>query len=443
MSKPAVTRYLKARREGDTLKSPRVTLTQDLCDWLPVETFDYTVRDDKMRGLLIRVRTSGHKTLDLVKRVGAKVYRPRVCELNELPFKSVGSGDTVRSRAEQTLAALRNGEAPAEKKAQRVQERRREGTTWHDAATQYIELKPRAESTTEGYKRFRDSQLALHWQNKMIGSTTPDQVIALHTKISRGNGRGYGPVAANNVIRFVRAVWKANKRRLGLGECPTVVFTSEGGNEVAYNPEKRRTRHIRKGELADWWAAVQALRTDFGGEGDLMADYLEFGLLTGMRRREITSLWRTNRHPNYIDIRNKDIVIRDNKSNGPTARQDRTLRLPITPAMQDIIDRRAAKGRVFNLDDPKRAIAWVERRSGVKATSHDLRRSILSYATGIGVPLSVAKELVNHSRNTDVTEGYIQIDEDTRRDYLQRIQSHMLSLAGAINNVVKLEVSNG
>ena len=80
----------------------------------------------------------------------------------------------------------------------------------------------------------------------------------------------------------------------------------------------------------------------------------------------------------------------------------------------------------------------------MKASSHDLRRTVLSHAVTIGVPLSVAKELVNHSRTDDVTEGYIQVDEDTRRDYLEKIQNYLLSQAGARDSVVELVgVANG
>ena len=57
--------------------------------------------------------------------------------------------------------------------------------------------------------------------------------------------------------------------------------------------------------------------------------------------------------------------------------------------------------------------------------------------------MSVLKELVNHTRSDDTTDGYISVDEDTRRDYLIKIQNHLLSHAGARDAVTVLDVVNG
>lgn len=450
MIKAEIQAFLKAKEKGLRPASPRVALTMSLCDWLPVMPFEYEVRDTEVRNLAVRVRPSGRKSLDVARKINGRNARSKVTDVGNLPFKrSRGAGETVHTRARALLAEMESGLTATAKREERATTAALEeqvGTTVTQACTYYIELKYRAENTQAAYRRFRDKQLDKHWPAKLIAEVTPDDVIALHAKITGGEGRGYGPVAANNVVRFFRAVWKANKRRLNLGECPTIVFTKEGGQEVTWHAEKRRKHYIRERELADWWTAVQALRGDeseYTGNGDLMADYLEFGLLTGLRRREITSLSNNRSDPNYIDKRTNEVVIADNKSNHAGAKDDRTLRLPITAPMQEILDRRGGD-QVFPIDDPKRAIAWVEKKCGVKATSHDLRRTMLSHATAIGVPMSIAKELVNHSRSGDVTEGYVQVDEDTRRDYLERIQNHLLTLAGARDNVVQLaEVSNG
>lgn len=418
-----------------------------MCTWLPVENFQYEVRDTDLRNLTIRVRPTGSKTLFVAKKVNGRNARSKVCDLGSLPFKRVGgwAGETVLIRARRLLAEIEMGQTATRKREER---RRKDAaksyaeTTVVQAATYYIELKERAHNTQSAYLRFRDKQLAKHWPRVPLSSVTTDDVIELHTKIAAGTGRGYGPVAANNVIRFFRAVWKANKRRLNLGECPTTAFTIEGGQEAAWFSEKRRQRYVRPNELKDWWEAVQGLRKRNGGEketqisyfrgnGGLMADYLEFALLTGLRRREITSLHRDRTSPNHVDERNAEVVIAFNKSNHPGAKEDRTLRLPITKAMQTILDRRSGSP-LFPLEDPKKAIDWVERNCDVRASSHDLRRTFLTYATAIGMPLPVQKALVNHSTSTDVTEGYIQIDILTKKHWLDRVQTHILQLAGAL-----------
>ena len=127
----------------------------------------------------------------------------------------------------------------------------------------------------------------------------------------------------------------------------------------------------------------------------------------------------------------------ENKSNHARAREDRTLRLPITPAVQAILGRREGDN-VFPLDDPKKAVDWIEKQCSLRISSHDLRRTFLTYATAIGMPLPVSKTLVNHSAGGDVTEGYIQIDDATRRDWLDRLQNHLLALAGVRDKVVQI-----
>lgn len=453
VKKAIILDYLTAKRGGERPAAPRLALTTNLCDGLPVEQFEYEVRDTELRNLSVRVRPTGSRVLYVTKKIDGRNARSRVSGVGELPFKRPRgwTGDTVHSRARALLAEMEGGKTASVKRlAKKAAAAKAEQykATVKEACDYYIELKDRAPNTQAAYKRFRDRQLAVHWPDKLICEVSPDDVIALHSKITSGEGRGFGPVAANNLVRFFRAVWRANRRRLILGECPTVVFTVEGGQEVTWHAEKRRSRYVRRNELADWWQAVQGLRAPSQylakgeGGGDLMADYLEFCLLTGLRRREITTLSRKRSAANRIDERNKDLVIMENKSNHAGARDDRTHRLPITAHMQTILDRREGL-QPFPIGDPKKAIAWVQKRSGVNATSHDLRRTFLSHATAIGVPMSVAKDLVNHSRSGDVTEGYVQIDDATRRDYLERIQSHLLSLAGSGYKVVQLAGRRG
>jgi len=226
-------------------------------------------------------------------------------------------------------------------------------------------------------------------------------------------------------------VWKHHRRKYNLDECPTIIFTREGDNIKSWNAEKRRTRYVHHTELQPWWEATERLRSDYVGDGDLGADYLQFALLTGLRRREITKI-----HWEDVNKRRKTLLIPENKSKRP-------LVLPITGHLEAILDRRKGN-RPFNIVEPKKFIAQVVEWSGVPFSSHDLRRTLLSHATAAGIPMPIQKALVNHSRKTDVTDGYIQIDEEVMRDSLDKIQSYILSHAGQINNVTPIqEASNG
>jgi hypothetical protein len=60
----------------------------------------------------------------------------------------------------------------------------------------------------------------------------------------------------------------------------------------------------------------------------------------------------------------------------------------------------------------------------------------------VGIPETLQKAMVNHSRR-GVTDGYIQIDEDTLRETMQKVQNYLLTHAGQVNNLMPMEKANG
>ena len=117
---------------------------------------------------------------------------------------------------------------------------------------------------------------------------------------------------------------------------------------------------LQKKELKPWWEATERLRKEYAGNGDLAADYLQFAVLTGLRRREITKIkWED------INDRRRTFLVADNKSNRP-------YELPITDDLKAILDRRRNESRPFNIEEPKKFITQVARWSGVPFSTHDL-----------------------------------------------------------------------
>ena len=123
------------------------------------------------------------------------------------------------------------------------------------------------------------------------------------------------------------------------------------------------------------------------------------------------------------------------------------LELPLSDYLVEILQRRPSrKGKVFDLEEPKKFVKWVRDQSGVHFTVHDLRRSFITHAEKQDLGLYTLKALINHStkKTGDVTEGYIQIDIERLREPMQRITSYILGLAGvAKDNVVQLEREHG
>ena len=426
MTKSMIQEFLAQKDRGVKVESPKIKLTQAIVDWLPLKPYDYSIRDITIPSLSVRVRAkTGNKTFYVVRKVNRKVVRCKISANGERPL-SVGD-ESVFAEARAAISEIYAGITPASKKAaarEAAVEAEKLATTVEQACTSYIRAKTRAVNTTKGYERFRDNHLS-HWGAYQLASITEDDIADLHDEITEETGG----VAANNVIRFFRAVWKFHRRRLKLGDCPTIIFTKEGDNLKSWNPEDRRTRYVAKEELKPWWEATERLREEYTGDGDLAADYLQFAMLTGLRRREITQIkWED------INQRRRTFLIPENKSKRPYA-------VPVTDALQAILDRRVGNTRPFNIEEPKKFITKVAEWSDVPFSTHDLRRTFLSHATAVNISLPVQKELVNHSRENDVTDGYIQIDSDTLRNAAEKVQSYILSWVGSIKNVVPLGVA--
>tara|TARA_R110002167_G_scaffold365922_1_gene592068 strand:- start:3923 stop:5209 length:1287 start_codon:yes stop_codon:yes gene_type:complete len=424
-----ITDYLSAKDKGEPVKAPRVRLTEALLKSLPVKTYDYAIHEELVPGLSVRVRKdTGSKSFQVVKKVNGRMSRGKVCAYGERPYSR---GEESVLRAAQTLIAQMNdGFTPAKKKAkaraQALQEAR-ESLTVKDACDNHINSKVRALNTIKGYERFRDNHLAV-WHSRQLASIAEDDIEELFDEITDK----VGPVAANNVIRFFRAVWKHSRRKYGLGDSPTIIFTEEGDNTKAWNSEERRTRYVHREELKPWWKATERLRKYYVGDGELAADFLQFALLTGLRRREITELRWEN-----INYRRKTFVISKNKSN-------RLHTVAMTDVLITILERRKGESRPFQIEEPKKFITQVAQWSDVPFSSHDLRRTYLSHATTVGIPMPIQKALVNHSRKSDVTDGYIQIAEDVMREAMAKIQNYILAHAGQVAKVSSIkESSNG
>jgi integrase len=429
MSNKIISDYLAAKDRGERINAPRVKLTNAVIEDLPTKPYDYAIGDKTVPGLLVRIRKdSGTKTFEVVKKVNGRVARSKVCAFGERPYAKGDESVLVAARA--IIAKMDKGVTRSKEKAQAREEAAqvaRKTLTVRDACNNYINAKDRAVNTTKGYEAFRDKRLN-GWHQRQLASITEEDVGDLFDEITEEAG----PVAANNVIRFFRAIWKHHRRKFGLGDSPTIIFTKEGDNTKSWNSEERRIGYVHDTELKPWWDATERLRAHYVGDGDLAADYLQFVMLTGLRRREVSNLkWED------INNRRKTFVIAENKSK-------RLHVVPLTPRIEEILERRKGEDRPFAIVEPRKFIDKVTEWSEVPFSTHDLRRTYLSHATAAGVPMPILKALVNHSRKADVTDGYIQVDEKLLRESMEKIQNYMLAHAGQIKNVTVLkEASNG
>lgn len=452
-----VSKYLReksqARASGLPISqhppSPRILLDEPVCEWLPVMDFEYVVRDEEVIRLHIRVRPTGGKHFEVMKKIGGKQMRQKVCSFGghlKLRAHKVPSGEsppeTIRSRANRLMLDLEQGISPtrqrAEKAAKIAEDARvdaivkRDSLTFLTAAQDYIKTAELAAGTKKNYTTYLNQHLA-DWRDKPVASIGVDDVMQMQSDIRMKRG----PVAANNALRLFRAIWNvAAEDNPTMGVCPTYVLSKKSKKKVAWAVEDRRDRYIHEKELPAWWAAVEKLRSrkHFLGDGALMADYLEFALLTGMRRSEIANLtW------NNINFTREELHL--------TAKQNlkgkRKWTIPLTSPLLEILKRRRALevAAPFEVREPRRAINRVKTWSGVEFSMHDLRRSFASHAEATRMPLKTLKLLMNHATDNDVTLGYIR-NRDVLLKELQILHNYILDQASITSNIVRLEVAN-
>ena len=149
------------------------------------------------------------------------------------------------------------------------------------------------------------------------------------------------------------------------------------------------------------------------------------------RRREATSLrWEE------VDFKTKSFKVLYTKNR-------KSLELPCSDYMMEILKRRIRESDLgpFELDEPKKFVAWVRKKFSIEFTVHDLRRSFITYAESLDFGAYTIKALVNHSvgSSRDVTEGYLQLSIERLRDPIQRIENYVLGYSlPAANRITQI-----
>ena len=139
-----INEFLAAKDRSESVASPRIKLTQTQCTSLPAKPYAYEILDAEIRPLRIRVRPSGHKSLEVARKVNGRNCRSKICTLGDLAFKD------VRASAQELLRDMMQGRSATVKRAQAKTQALQVATlslTVHTAVTAYINDTERAAAT--------------------------------------------------------------------------------------------------------------------------------------------------------------------------------------------------------------------------------------------------------------------------------------------------------
>lgn len=385
---------------------------------LPATGKRYEVSDTQIPGLVCRVSADGTRSLFIFKRPRGETTKVRV------KLRSTGNMVGMRLEANQIVADLAGGINPNIK----AKEDSLLAITLADAFAQYIKAKNPSKNTVSSYQKAMERMA--RWADKPVKSITREQVLSLYGEIAKDSES-----SAMKVGQVLSAVWNFQNDLTdddAFGRCPTVILNRQ---KKGWNRIEPRNRDIPEDILPDWIQAVRGL------DSRRMGLYLEFLLLTGLRRREAG-------HLRWNDVNQKDnyYIVRHTKNGSDHC-------LPMTIRTKEIIREMIGinSEEVFGVEEPRKAIKQVIKLTDITFSSHDLRRTYIKLADSSGVGSYVLKALVNHADSSDVTFTHYAnlkaIDStgnvnrtaiNKLRDAAQQIEDYILSKAKIKTNVLEL-----
>lgn len=183
-------------------------------------------------------------------------------------------------------------------------------------------------------------------------------------------------------------------------------------------PNTRRTDALDAAQIAGWWAGTEQLGNRTA------AVYLRALLLTGARREEMAALrWQD------VDFQWRKLTIAD--------KVEATRTIPLTPYLAQLLATLhrvgpyvfASTGKAGRITDARASHAQVLQHAQVKhLTFHGLRRTFIRQARNIA-PAGVPAQIAGHAPSA-VAEGYAVLSMDELRPHAERVEAHILSLAG-------------
>jgi integrase len=401
---------------------------------LPPATGQRFIRDSKLAGFALRITSTGAKSWIVEAAVKGKKYAKR---------RTIGRYPAVQADRARRLAIQELGRFAEGKDTLSVERTERaRSLTLEDVFTDYMESRNLKDTTAKDYRYVFQASFS-DWKTKRVTSITRSMVENRHKRDSEKSH-----ARANLAMRLLRALFNYAIGRYEDGDGNPVVtdnpVTRLSATRAWHRIDRRKTL-IRLHQLPAWYDALESLRKKDPKEhpaAGVVADWLEFLLLTGCRRTE------------SLELRWRDVDLDGRLFRLPDPKNRQLHELPLSDRLLEILQLRKAlnverrrkagedledgsdfvfpgEGRTGHLVNERPQLDKVTEASGIRVTPHDLRRTFATIAEGLNVPAYTLKRLLNHASGAggDVTAGYLQIDVERLRVPMQQITDTILQAA--------------
>lgn len=386
----------------DRIRSLSVPIGKDRADYY----------DSGCPKLLCRVSSTGNKSFVILKKTADG--KTRRVTLGRFPDLSVSD---ARRLAQTTLTDLANGVNPTEEK----RKQRFRNITLIDLFNRYLADKSALrEASIKDYTKIMHSPFGFaDWLKKPINEISRDMVLARRKQFTGG---------ADNKMRVLRLLMNYAIALKAIDENPVDVLR----DGALWVKPTRRKRMIPSDNIKDWYNAVLNL------DNEQAKVYLLLLLHTGLRDQDVRYLEWSD-----IDFKNDCFTARDTKNHSDFTAY---IAPQIKPYLRTLQGKTGCGRYVFPggnvdgvMDVPRKPIAQVCKKTGVKFSSHDLKRTFLTIGEAAMIPFSLLKALANHQTDGDVTGGYINPEANTLRQATFKIADTIQRLTTPDNdNVVTL-----
>tara|TARA_R110002095_G_scaffold31842_1_gene30522 strand:- start:11595 stop:12968 length:1374 start_codon:yes stop_codon:yes gene_type:complete len=328
------------RKNMNNLKpNEKVNFTKKTLEALPLPPKGkrFSFKDEKERGLIIRVTPNGQKTFQLYQKHQG---RPVRVSLGTFPDMSI---ENARKEALKAKGALAGGTNPNVEKNKIRQE-----ITLKDLFALYMERYSKVEKKSWKYDEREINKFLSQWFNRKISDISKYEISSLHISLHEKNGL----YQANRILERIRSMYNKAIEWGWDGTNPT--------QGIKKYKEKSRDRYVRHDEMPAFFRALEA-------ESNKTArDFFYIALFTGARKMNVLQMrWE------QIDWHNKTWRIPETKSGEPVI-------IPLTKKAEEILEQLlkashsnpwvfpSATSKAGHYNDPKKAWDRIRQRATIE-----------------------------------------------------------------------------